>query len=141
MRQLLFRAWDERKQIMHNNFKFITSGSDGNDWIVFVSDKQPLTSQPHPFENPHFSQQLKIMQFTGLKDKNGIDIYEKDFDADGNMIDYCERCCGYQFFQIDVPTKDIIFCHNCEGNFMVQDHIPDFVIASNLHEHSHLLVK
>lgn len=78
-------------------------------------------------------------QFTGLLDKNGKEVYEKDFDGDGNMIDWCESCCGYQFFQIDIPTKDVIFCHNCEGHFMIQDHIPDFEIIGNIHEHSNLL--
>ena len=33
-----FRAWDEQKKIMHNTFQFISSGDEGNDWIVFVSE-------------------------------------------------------------------------------------------------------
>lgn len=70
----------------------------------------------------------------GIADKMGREIYEKDYDLDGNMIDYCEKCLGYQFHQIDIPTGDVICCHNCEGNFMVQDHISDFAIVGNLCE-------
>ncbi len=73
MRELKFRAWDEQQKIMHHDFKWIKSGEEGNDWIVFTSDKQKLTDEPHPLENPYFAQQLKIMQWTGIND-----IYEGD---------------------------------------------------------------
>jgi predicted nucleic acid-binding Zn-ribbon protein len=76
------RAWDERNKVMHYDFEYITSGkdgkTDGSDWIVFKSDKQKLSDKPHPFENPFFAQQLKIMQWTGLNDDSGKPIYDGD---------------------------------------------------------------
>ena len=58
---------------MHHDWQGIKSGEEGNDWIVFISDKRKLYEEPHPLQNPYFSQQLKVMQCTGINN-----IYEGD---------------------------------------------------------------
>lgn len=73
-----FRAWDLQNKIMHNDFQFIASGQEGNDWIVFISDKQKLDDEQHPFKNPYFRQQFKIMDFTGVINKQGKGIFVGD---------------------------------------------------------------
>lgn len=81
MREIKFRAWDEGSKIMHHNFQFITSGDNGNDWILFTSDEAPYEKNRKEgvvLNNPYFRQQLKIMQFTTLHDKNGKEIWGKD---------------------------------------------------------------
>ena len=81
-----------------------------------------------------------VGQYTGIDDREGENIFEGDHDKDGNCVVFCERCNGWQFAQIDIPTKDIcIPCHCCDGNFMFNDIINQFEITGNIHDNKELL--
>jgi hypothetical protein len=63
---------------------------------------------------------------------NGNEIFEGDYDMDGNCVVWCSECNSWQFAQLDAPTKDIcIPCHACEGNFMFHEHIEEFKKIGN----------
>jgi uncharacterized phage protein (TIGR01671 family) len=76
-RVIKFRAWDEQAEVIHLDVEFIRSGVEGNDWIIFKSDRQTLENG-NVLNNPYFAQQIKLMQSIGITDKNGADIYEGD---------------------------------------------------------------
>lgn len=77
MKEFKFRAWDEQQHIMHTDVEFLRSGTEGNDWILFKSDKQTLEAG-EVLNNLYFQQQIKLMQSTGLQDVSGTEIYEGD---------------------------------------------------------------
>jgi hypothetical protein len=76
--QIKLKAWDESNKVMNSDFQFIASGEEDYDWIVFTSDKQKLTDEPPPLQNPYPRQQFKIRQYTGSSTATE-DIYTGDF--------------------------------------------------------------
>jgi hypothetical protein len=67
--------------------------------------------------------------------KDGIKIFEGDYNNEGEVVVWCETCYSWQFGALDVPTKDIcIHCHFCEGNFFFADVIEYFEPIGTIHD-------
>lgn len=104
-REIKFRAWD--------GIRMTTSG------IMFNCSNSSL-------EVPEGSQ-MKIMQFTGLKDKNGKEVYESDILShyDGSIIVKYED--DYAGFNI---------CYSIHECIVMNDNIE---VIGNIYENSELL--
>jgi uncharacterized phage protein (TIGR01671 family) len=96
MREIKFRAWDKKAKSMINEVWEIGLGSknDPEKWLV-GDDKQ--------------IDDYELMQYTGLKDKNGKEIFEGDFvkskleNNDWIFVHLTDKECkdGFRIFYIE----------------------------------------
>lgn len=75
-REIKFRAWDKESKKMEQDFHIRSNSGEITQWI----------------EGEPFAEFWELMQYTGLKDKNGNEIYE------GDIVE-CEQMQGLGKFK------------------------------------------
>lgn len=134
MRQIKFRAWDkENKNMLYpkplSPIKFMLSFSGEFGW--FDLDKQ-MWSGIIP------KRYYELMQYTGLKDKNGTEIYEGDIvDLAGLMtgvISFEEGCFGVEWSRKGQRMRGLKF-----EPFKSHGALRSLVVIGNIYEDPHLL--
>jgi hypothetical protein len=122
-REIKFRAWDEDRKVMVLDFskeityEIIFSSDDGNMFCGNFMDNGDW-------------QEPKLMQYTGLKDKNGVEIYEGDFiGKKGAYIIWSERlsCWCFKFHNDEIETP------------LYHDDISKYEVIGNIYENPELL--
>lgn len=129
MREIKFRAWDKTAKQMYQVDEL---GIGKYDWQQYAKgDKQPKTGK-----NKFYPSQVEINQNTGLRDKNGVEIYEGDI----VMFDY----------EWTKPTEiGVITWNKDNASFQIKGHIPSFSmkhlnqmkVVGNIYENNELLRK
>lgn len=112
MREIKFRAWDKIEEVMLD-WKSLTDTFFAHKCDTIFNDKSII-----------------LMQYTGLKDKNDVEIFEED------IVEYYE--CSIK------EIEKVEFLHGCfcpigQSDWIDNNKIHDMKIIGNIYENPELI--
>ena len=114
-REIKFRAWDKKNKRIYEVWE-LTLEEDGSVDILRMWGMKGR-------QMFKLGGEIELMQYTGLKDKNGKEIYEGDIVKTNNK----------RIFSIEIPD---IFYKLADGSWMTET---DFGVIGNIYENPELL--
>lgn len=129
MRELKFRAWLKN----YNCYADVLGFEQGRLFVQFQSGERSQRRLYVPIED------CVLEQYTGLKDKNGKEVYEGDILGgiwESGFISWCEKCKQLQYHCADIG------CMACSGDanwYELSEDDGKLEVIGNVHENSDLL--
>lgn len=134
MRTIKFRAWDKKRNnmILHIREIDFALGKIKSEYDLDIVDGQNSGNHYRGFEH------IELMQFTGLHDKNGVEIYEGDW-------------CRAEFrgkdeitvIQGQIIIDEFMWCIDCTGcvgdNIFSINRPHNFEVIGNIYQNPNLI--
>lgn len=130
-----FRAWDKRRELMSNPFDITDIRAEEYDGSAWLADCC-FSGLNDGWDN------FELMQFTGLKDKNGKEIYEGDIITNETEIVVSEYGVLDYTGEFQKTKCSVTYnSHFCMFNLTEDVHHGKFEVIGNIYENPELLNK
>lgn len=124
-REVKYKAWDKEEKVMI-------------DWFWLNSEGKAYETPVTLYDTPHTeierNDDLILMQYTGLKDKNGVEIYEGDVIAEEVGLDELNIIVEVVYYDGCFMGKE----KGHEPEYPIKDFL-DGEVVGNIYENPELL--